>query len=229
MTGTPFLAIGAPAEKVQRECDAIRHPYFLSYDAGADRIALSALEVWAERRELRESMRREGALRRRLALRNFELLFAENANPNRNETQTISEMVEATRKSSSSSASSTARTLVIWAAGSECWSEAGGLFDQIRDFDCLLPPRSPLRHTAIGQRILLPEPGIFNWLALPNELKNRLEMNYDSVIVCHAGAERKAADLLEIASRSGRCVWEFDVWKHSIRHESILKPQGLTA
>ena len=226
MTGTPFLAIGAPAEKVQRECDAIRHPYFLSYDSSADGIALSALEVWAERRELRESMRREGALRRRLALRNFELLFAENSSPNCDERQSVSELVEATRKASSSSST---RTLVIWAAGSECWSEAGGLFDQIRDFDCLLPPRSPLRHTAIGQRILLPEPGIFNWLAFPNELKNRLEMNYDSVIVCHAGAERKAADLLEIASRSGRCVWEFDVWKHSVRHDSILRTQGLTA
>jgi hypothetical protein len=223
MTGTPFLAIGAPAEKVQRECDAIRHPYFLSYDSSADRIAVSALEVWAERRELRESMRREGAQRRKLALRNFELLFAENSNPNKNGTQKISEMVEATRKSSPS------RTLVIWAAGSECWSEAGGLFDQLRDFDCLLPPRSPLRHTAIGQRILLPEPGIFNWYAFPNELKNRLGMNYDNVIVCHAGAERKAADLLEIASRSGHCIWEFDVWNHVIRHDSILKTQGLIA
>jgi hypothetical protein len=168
-------------------------------------------------------MRREGAQRRKLALRNFELLFAENSTPNRNGTQMISTLVEATRKSSPS------RTLVIWAAGSECWSEAGGLFDQLRDFDCLLPPRSPLRHTAIGQRILLPEPGIFNWYAFPNELKNRLGMNYDNVIVCHAGAERKAADLLEIASRSGHCIWEFDVWNHVIRHDSILKTQGLIA
>jgi polysaccharide pyruvyl transferase WcaK-like protein len=223
MTGTPFLAIGAPAEKVQRECDAIRHPYFLSYDSSVNRIALSALEVWSERRELRELMRREGMQRRRLALRNFELLFAENSNRASSGTQMISRMVEATRKSSSP------RTLVIWAAGSECWSEAGGLFAQLRDFDCLLPPRSPLRHTSIGQRILLPEPGIFNWVAFPNELKDRLGMNYDNVIVCHAAADRKAADLVDIASQSGHCIWEFDVWIHAIRHDPILKTQGVPA
>jgi polysaccharide pyruvyl transferase WcaK-like protein len=223
LTGTPFLAIGSPAEKVQRECDAIRHPYFLSYDSSTERIALSALEVWAERRELRELIRSEGAQRRKLALRNFELLFSEHTNAGENRTQMISKLVEATRNSSSS------RTLVIWAAGSECWSEAGALFDQLRDFDCLFPPRSPLRHTSIGQRILLPEPGIFNWLAFPKDLKNKLGMNYGNVIVCHAAAERKTIDLHEIASRSGRCIWEFDVWNHSLQHHSILKPQGVIA
>jgi polysaccharide pyruvyl transferase WcaK-like protein len=210
LTGTPFLAMGAPAEKVHRECDAIRHPYFLSYDSSAERIALSALEVWSERCELRELMRNEGAQRRRLAMRNFELLLSEQSNSSRNRTQMISRLVEAARQSNS------ARTLVIWAAGGECWSEAGSLFDQLRDFDCLFPPRSPLRHSAIGQRILLPEPGIFNWLAFPLELKKKLGMNYDNVIFCHAGADRKAADLREIASRSGRSIWEFDVWNHSI-------------
>jgi hypothetical protein len=42
-------------------------------------------------------------------------------------------------------------------------------------------------------------------------------MKYDNVILCHEGNENKVNDLLEIASASGSRLWDFNVWKHSIR------------
>jgi hypothetical protein len=112
------------------------------------------------------------------------------------------------------------RTLVVWAAGVDCWYEAAALFNQIPDFDCLLPPNSSLRHGSITERMLLPAPGIFNWSALSTELRSRLESKYDNVIVCHEGTGGKAGDLLEIAAASGSRAWDFNVWKHSIQSVS---------
>jgi hypothetical protein len=89
-----------------------------------------------------------------------------------------------------------------------------------------------MRHSAIDQRFLLPDPGIFNWVGFPEELKARLSMQYDNVIVCHAGTASKGLDLLEIASASGHRVWEFDVWNHSIHEHPycahVLETQGVT-
>jgi hypothetical protein len=211
LTGTPFLAIGAPGEKVQRECEAIRYPQFLPYAATADQFAESINEMWGERENLGPILHDGVRQRRRLAVRNFELMDSEIALPTQNGSRMIPQVAASIRQSSSF------RTLVVWAAGVDCWNEAAALFNPLPEFDCLLPPDSGLRHGSINERILLPTPGIFNWSAFSPELKSRLEMKYDNVIVCHEGTGRKAANLLEIASASGSRAWEFNVWKHSIR------------
>ena len=233
LTGTPFLAVGAPSEKVQRECQAIHYPQFLSYESTVDQFVGSAREMWSEREPLSELLHRVGPQRKNLAQRNFALMASECAAPHRNAARMIPKLAASIRNASSF------RTLVIWAAGPECWSEASGLFAQLRDFDCVLPPNAPQRHSGIEQRFLLPEPGIFNWVAFPDELKRRLELKYDNVIVCHAGAAGKTIDLLEIAVETGQHIWEFDLWRHSIRsiteselaahRDHVLRTQGVTA
>jgi len=233
MTGTPFLAIGAPSEKVQRECQAIQYPQFLSYASTVDQFVEAAGEMWSEREALRDLLRPAAARGKQYALRNFQLMASEHETPDRNGARMIPQLAASIRNSSSS------RTLVVWAAGSECWSEASGLFTQLRTFDCVLPPNAPQRHSGIDHRLSLPEPGIFNWVAFPEDLKRRLAMNYDNVIVCHSGAPGKTIDLLEIAVEAGHHVWEFDLWRHSIRtvpetelaahRDHVLRTEGVTA
>ncbi len=221
LAATPFVAIGAPHEKVQRECEAIRYPQFLSYASTSEHIAACVRETWAERREFGELLRRAAPQRKKLAQRNFDLLALEHSHPERNGMRMIPALVEAVRKAP--------RTLVLWAAGSECWTEALTVLERFREFDCVLPPKSTLYHAAITNRMLLPEPGIFNWLALPDVLKYRLVGRYDNVVICHAGASRKVDDLLEIAGEAGSCIWEFDVWTHSIQRREVMQLQEVSA
>jgi Polysaccharide pyruvyl transferase len=211
MTETPFLAIGAPGEKLHRECEAIQYPSFISYASSSKQFVESAQEIWAERETLHPILHAGARNRRRLAMRNFELMESKLAWPDRNGSRMIPQIAASIRQSSSS------RTLLIWAAGMDCWREAAGLFNQLPNFDCMLPPNSSLQHRSIEQRFVLPDPGVFNWSAFPQELKGRIEMKFDNVIVCHEGTASKARDLLEIASAAGRRIWEFDVWKHSLR------------
>ncbi|HET9130454.1 MAG TPA: hypothetical protein VFO86_05870, partial [Terriglobia bacterium] len=233
LTGTPFLGIGAPAEKIQRECQAIRYPQYLSYASTTEQFVDSVGELWSEREPLSDLLRLAAPRRRQLAHRNFQLMASEHETPDRNGSRVIPQLAATIRNSTSF------RTLVVWAAGQECWSEASGLFAQLRDFDCVMPPYATHRHTSIDRRFLLPEPGIFNWLAFPDDLKRTLALNYDNVIVCHDGAAGKTMDLLGIAVNAGKRIWEFDLWRHSIRSVSesdlavhrdhLLQPQGVIA
>jgi polysaccharide pyruvyl transferase WcaK-like protein len=233
LTGTPFLGIGAPAEKIQRECQAIRYPQYLSYASTAEQFVESVSETWSEREGLGELLRHAAPRRKQLAHRNFQLMASEHESPERNGTRMIPHLAASIRNSSSF------RTLVVWAAGQDCWSEASGLFAQLREFDCVLPPNAAQRHIGIDQRFLLPEPGIFNWIAFPDDLKGRLALNYDNVIVCHEGAAGKTIDLLGIGVETGKRIWDFDLWRHSIRSVSesdlavqrdhLLRTQGVTA
>ena len=211
MMDTPFLAIGAPGEKLQRECEAVHYPNFLPYASEVHRIVESAVDMWTARERLNPILQAGARQRRRLALRNFELLDSELAFSDRRGSKMIPQVAASIRQASSF------RSLVVWAAGAECWHEASMLFNQLPNFDCILPPASGLRHRAIEQRFLLPNPGIFNWSAFPHHLKSRLQMKYDNVIVCHEGTASKDRELLEIASACGPRVWDFNVWKHSIR------------
>jgi hypothetical protein len=117
-------------------------------------------------------------------------MASEHETPDRNGARMIPRLTESVRNSTSF------RNLIVWAAGPDCWSEASGLFARLRDFDCVLPPNSEQRHSGIDQRLLLPEPGIFNWKAFPDNLKRKLAQSYDNVIVCHDGAASKAIDLI---------------------------------
>jgi polysaccharide pyruvyl transferase WcaK-like protein len=233
LAGTPFLGVGAPAEKVQRECQAIRYPQHVSYASTTEQFVEAVRETWSEREDLRELLRHAAPQRKQLAHRNFQLMASDHETPNRNGARMIPQLAASIRNSSS------LRTLVVWAAGQECWFEASGLFAQLRDFDCVLPPNSSQSHSGIGQRLLLPEPGIFNWIAFPEELKRKLASNYDNVIVCHEGAPVKSIDLLGIAVETGKRIWEFDLWRHSIRsisesdlashRDRLAQTQGVTA
>lgn len=233
MTGTPFVAIGAPGEKVQRECEAIQYPHFQTYDATPDRIVRSVRDMWAEKVALRDLLQRIAPQREKLALRNFDVIAFENDKPHLNASRMIPQVVDAIRSSSPQ------RTLVVWAAGAEAWPEASILFDSLKNFDCVLPPDSLLQHSAMDQRIRLNLPGIFNWAAFPDDLQLKLAAKYDDVVVCHAGSASKAGDLIRIGSVSGRRVWEFRLWNHSIQsisesdlashREQVLRTQGVTA
>ena len=211
LTGTPFLGVGAPCEKVHRECQAIRYPQYVSYASTAEQFVEAVRETWSERENLRELLRHGASRRKQLAYRNFQLMASDHETPDRNGARMISQLVASIRNSSSF------RTLVVWAAGKEHWHEASGLFAQLREFDCVLPPNSLQHHSGNGRRFLLPQPGIFNWMAFPEELKRKLALNYDNVIVCHEGAAGKTVDLLGIAIETGNRIWEFDLWRHSIR------------
>jgi polysaccharide pyruvyl transferase WcaK-like protein len=211
LLGTPYLAVGAPSEKLQRECEILGYSQFLSYTATADQIVKSIRAIWDGRDALSDQLKLVVPHRKRLAIRNFELMDSEIVFPERNGSRMIPQIAASIEQSSSF------RTLVVWAAGANCWHEASGLFNRLSNFDCILPPKSSLRHRFLGQRFILPDPGVFNWSALPQELKGRLQKNYDNVIACHEGTASKARDLLEVASAAGTRIWEFDVWKHSVR------------
>jgi len=233
LTGTPFLGVGAPAEKVQRECQAIRYPQYLSYASTTGQFVESVRETWCEREKLSDLLRHAAPGRKQLAHRNFQLMASEHETPGRNGSRMIPKLAAAIRNSASF------RTLVVWAAGQHCWCETFGLFAQLRTFDCVLPPYSSQRHSSVDQRFLLPEPGIFNWLAFPDDLKRKLALNYDNVIVCHEGDVGKTNDLLGIAVEAGKCIWEFDLLRHSIRsipesdiaahRDHLLRIQGVSA
>jgi len=233
LTGTPFLGVGAPDEKVQGECQAIRYPQWVSYASSADQFVEIVRETWSERGDLRELLRHAAPRRKQLAHRNFQLMASDHEMPDRNGARMIPQLATSIRNSSSM------RTLVVWAAGQQSWFEASGLFEQLRAFDCVLPPNSSQRHNAIDRRFLLPEPGIFNWIAFPEDLKRTLALNYDTVIVCHEGAASKTIDLLGIAVETGKRIWEFDLWRHSIRsisdsdlafhRDRLAQTQGVTA
>jgi polysaccharide pyruvyl transferase WcaK-like protein len=233
LTGTPFLGVGAPCEKVHRECQAIQYPQYVSYASTAEQFVEAVRETWSECENLRELLRHAASRRKQLAQRNFQLMASDHEMPDRNGARMISQLVASIRNSSSF------RTLVVWAAGKEHWFEASGLFAQLRDFDCVLPPNSLQHHNAIDRRFLLPQPGIFNWMAFPEELKRKLALNYDHVIVCHEGAAGKTVDLLGIAVETGNRIWEFDLWRHSIHSISesdiachrgrFAQNQGVTA
>ena len=233
LTGTPFLGVGAPCEKVHRECQAIRYPQYVSYASTAEQFVEAVRETWSERENLRELLRHGASQRKQLAHRNLQLMASDHETPDRNGARMISQLVASIRNSSSF------RTLVVWAAGKEHWHEASGLFAQLREFDCVLPPNSLQHHSGNGRRFLLPQPGIFNWMAFPEELKRKLALNYDNVIVCHEGAAGKTVDLLGIAVETGNRIWEFDLWRHSIRSISesdiashlgrLAQNQGVTA
>ena len=234
LTGTPFLGVGAPGEKVHRECQAIGYPQYVSYASTAEQFVERVRETWSEREDLGELLRHAASRRKQLAYRNFQLMASDHETPDRNGARMISQLGGSIQNSSSF------RTLVVWAAGKEHWLEASGLFEQLRDFDCVLPPNSSERHSGIARCFLLPEPGIFNWIAFPEDLKRALALNYDDVIVCHEGAAGKAIDLFGIAVETGeKRIWEFDLWRHSIRsisesdlashRDRLAQTQGVTA
>ncbi len=216
MAGIPFLAIGAPNEKVDRECRSFGYPQFLSYDSNTEDFIEGIRQTWSERNALRDQLTDAALRKRRLSSRNFEVIAQEFTNAGSFGTAMIPELVRTITSEN---------TLVIWAAPQEHWHEAACLLDHIRNFTSLVPPLFAQTHPQMKERLPLPRPGIFNWAAFPQDLKNRLTGHFENVVVCHTSGSTKAAELKEIAAAAGSRIWEFRLWDHTISSVDAEKHQ----
>ncbi|MBI4472370.1 MAG: polysaccharide pyruvyl transferase family protein [Acidobacteria bacterium] len=198
----PFAGIGAPGEKVQRECSALEYPLFLARETGSNKLSAAVRDAWSERSILKELLRNVRPQRIRLAERNMELLRAMppwgTARPFRPpEPQ--------------------GQTLVIWAAGDEFWDEAGHRLDALGSFDCLMPANSKVKPAAARKRFALPGGALMHWAMMPAEITSEIEKRYEDVVLCHASHKGPAAHLCELARRSGHQVWEYGLWTDSFK------------
>lgn len=180
----PFVAIG---EEVESECSAQEYPS-----------TLSVRDAWAERSRLKELLEAAKPRRIRLAERNMELLRA---------------MPPWELGRRDMTPEPCGRTLVIWAANDEFWDEARPRLDALEEFDCLIPANSNLKPTNSKKRFALPTGTLMHWAMMPTEITNEIERRYENVVLCHTQNKNAAAPhLLELASRSGRNVWEYGLW-----------------
>lgn len=188
----PFVVISQGGDPVDRECAALGYP-----------TSLSLQDAWAERSHLKDLLKAARPRRIRLAERNMELLRA-------------MPPWESTQRNTSSDPY--AETLVIWAAGDEFWDEARPRLDPLQEFDCLMPANSTLRPTNARKRFSLPAGTLMHWAMMPGEITNEIEQRYQNVVLCHTqNKEAAAPHLLELASRSGRRVWEYGLWIDSFK------------
>ena len=213
LMGIPFLALGAPDEKLQRECLALDYPFWVSYGATGEELVSGVEDVWAERESLREQLFCASLRRSQLARRSFDVLGE--SRQTETSPRSLVKSVELTEHSG--------RRLIVWAASADFWDEASPMMSTLGSFDCLVSSETDIRHPGIATRIDVPQPGIMNWKAFPEDLRRRLSGEYDSVIVCHSGHERPLAsqlgDIAVQASRSGsaRTGLELRLWTHALR------------
>ena len=209
VNSVPFVAVGAPGEKTARECESIEYPYFVPYDAPAGELRESVLSAWAERHHLDETLQSALHAKQRLAHRNFELLRAAQVEGDILAHGVLPDLCK--------SANDGGRTLIVWAGKEMFWPEVTSLFDRLGAFDCLLPAGSSLIHPHIESALRLRVP-VMHWDAFDEGLKERLLGQYGNVIVCH-GTEgpQKPAALFRIAAAAANRVWEFRLWRHTLR------------
>ncbi len=203
--GIPFVALGAPGEKNERECKALGYPAFTTFDATTDEIVRSVDDVWGERSQLRSLLETARTSRVRLAERTIDVLRA----PRSVVSEAFASVPCGTRDG---------QTLLVWAASGSFASENRTILQSLAPFDCVVSPNAMIDHAGIAERLILPQHGTMNWAAFPVDLQRRLNGKYDNVVICHAGTEGLlAANLAEIASRSsahsgaGR-IWEYRLW-----------------
>lgn len=207
---TPFVALGAPGQKTFRECESIDYPHLVSYAASAEELTETVRRAWSQRHETRELLERASPSRQRLGHRNFELLRTAQVEPDILAPKIVPGISDQTKRDRS-------RSLVVWAANEMFWPEASCLFDGLGAFDCLLPPKSGLSHPRAQSLLHLGAPGIMNWDAFGDSLQKKLSQQYDDVFVCHsAEGSAEPESLFGVGARSGRRVWDFRLWPHTI-------------
>jgi polysaccharide pyruvyl transferase WcaK-like protein len=213
--GIPFVAVGAPGEKVDRECRALGYPLFLPYTASGVEIATAAKDAWSERDAVGSLLKRSASQRKRLARRTFELAG-----------EAIGPKPDAGAASFDRIAGqSPRRRLLIWAAASTFLGEIDRQLTRWGAFDALLSANSTIDHPAIESRFVVPQPGILNWDALPPDLRQRIARRYDAVLVCHADPQRtrisgpEGIALRATASDTG--AWVFSLWTHVLNRLSV--------
>jgi exopolysaccharide biosynthesis predicted pyruvyltransferase EpsI len=72
----PFVSIGAPDEKVERESQALEHSFHLAYSANSGEIADTVRNAWADRTQSAANLQAAAARREALARRTLEALHA---------------------------------------------------------------------------------------------------------------------------------------------------------
>jgi hypothetical protein len=173
-----------------RDCNAIGYP-----------LISDVRNAWSERVALRELVHLRKRDRVRFAQRNFDLLQA-----------TLSGVSVKTTVPGESGR----QTLLVWAASDDYWDETQDLRASIGPgFDCLMPASSRLSPRSCRKRLSLPRGTLMHWAMLPEELKRVIENRYENVVVCHAFAADEKTHLADIATRTGRQRWEFQLWTHS--------------
>ncbi len=207
--GIPFVAVGASREKVDRECRALDHPFFKTFDVGATDLAQILQDVWNDRFEIRTQLGGAFGRRRQLAQRTFDLLT------------TIANEPEHDRMPRELDTDSTGKKLLVWAASSSFLAEVETLLDRWAPFDVLASVNASIEHKGILGQFVVPQPGILNWAAFSDELKNQLQDTYDCVVVCHSVSEaRPHPRLVEIARQTlsyrDQKAWELRLWTHQL-------------
>ena len=198
----PFVGVGANGEKVQRECTALQHPSFLSFDSPASEFSAAVRTAWTERETLQAGLRIEKTRRLKLAARNLELLQAAQF------TTSVDSNVSQHRPGK------TGKTLVVWAAGDEFWNEAEHHFSTFGQFDCVLPSASRLNPGKAQRRFVLPAGTLMHWAMMPSEIKTEIEKGYGDVVLCHASNRGTPSHLVELGKACGNHIREYALWSN---------------
>ena len=204
--GIPFVALGAPGEKNERECRELDYPFFLSYGARSSELAATIKEVWANRLELEVRLRAAAQRRRRMAERTFEVLQSSSR-----------DQAEVPIRPASGG-----KGLVVWAAPDGFAAECSSTLREFAPYDCVTACAGAAPESGADETFVVPRPGILNWAAFPEDLRRRLAGTYDRVVVCHTASEgRRLSHLEEIAvesaSGSGAGAWELRLWTQTLR------------
>ena len=204
--GIPFVALGAPGEKNDRECQELDYPFFLPYGASASELAAMVEDVWANRLELESRLLDASQRRRRMAERTFDVFGAR-----------IQDRDEARIPDASGG-----RGLVVWAAPDGFAAECRRTLQKFAPFDFVTASPGAATESGAKETFVVPRPGILNWEAFGEDLRGRLGHKYDRVVVCHnAGQGRRLSHLEEIAeesrSGSGPGPWELRLWTNTLR------------
>ncbi len=173
----PFAAIGAPEEKLERECVALEHPLFLPYRSSASEFAAAVRLAWSERQALGMNLKAHRPRRVRLAERNIELLHSAEWK---------------SREPRPAAPERDRDTLVIWAAADEFWEEARKSIDELGQVDCLVPAQSQVRPAGAKRRFALPQGALMHWSMMPGDLTRQIKGKYDNVVLCHASTRPAA-------------------------------------
>ncbi len=207
LKGIPFVAIGAPGEKLDRECRELDHPHFLSFNSSSAQLVQAVREARSNAHELREKLLIAGARRKDLAARSFDALRS----------LEVSE-IDRRHKASWQTASEKGKTLVVWAAHDNYWDEIRPQIEALKSADCLVPFSSGIHDSIFQKRYTLPRHGVMNWAALPEAMRAGLADRYDNVLVCHKGNNAsRPANLMEIGAKAGRRAWECRLWTQAFQ------------
>ena len=192
--GIPFLALGADGGNCQRECRALDYPFFLNGDADVSDIAEAIWDLSNEHAELRTRLMAAASSQLALAQRTFQVLWAQE-----NEPESAAPKALGSRRKSCGDR----KLLLVWAAPRQFLYESEAALGTIGPFDAVTSVGNRFDHPSRIEGFVLEQPGIMDWRAFPEELRQRIRGAYDGVVVCHHGrGEQPTRNLLNIAKEA---------------------------